>query len=96
MMTIEELWNDIHKRARHRGDSVIIDIIIQNGIPIVERRKCPCIVLFQALKENNIANMLFGYFNEPTLSLVFEELAEVPSDVVETMGSQNFLGRVWR
>ena len=63
-MTIEELWNDIHKRARHRGYKVIIDVIIQNGEPVVERHPCPCILLSQALKENN---MLFGDFNEPML-----------------------------
>ncbi len=90
MMMIQELWNDAHKRARHNGDSVIIDVIFQNGKPVVERRPCTCIVLSQALIEN-IANMLFGDFNEPTMRLVFEELAGVPSDMVETMGRNSAL-----
>ena len=56
MMTIQELWNDIHKRTRHRGDSVIIDVIFQNGKPVMKRQRCPCLVLSQALIENNISN----------------------------------------
>ena len=83
MMTIKELLKDTHKRARHHLDSVIIDVIFQNGDPVVKRRECTCIVLSQALIKN-ISNMLFKDFNEPMLRLVFEELAKVPSsDVVK-------------
>ena len=83
---IQKFLNEAHKSAQHDGDSVIIDIISKNNgnKPVVERRPCTCILLLQALKENNIANMLFRDLNEPTLRLVFEELAAVPSYVVET------------
>ena len=65
MKSIKELFNDIHNHARHHGDRIIIDVIFQNGKPIVEQRPCTCILLLQALKENN---MLFGEFNLPTLN----------------------------
>ena len=81
-MTIQKLLKDTHKRARHRGGIIIIDIIFPNGKPVIKRQQCTCIVLSQALIEN-IANILFGDFNEPTMRLVFEELAEVPSEVAE-------------
>ena len=89
-MMIRRLLNHTHKRARHKGFGIIGNVIFSNNDkPVVERRKCTCIVLFQALIEN-IANMLFKDFNEPTMSLVFEELAGVPSDMVETMGRHAF------
>ena len=80
MSSIKTHLEDIHKQALHKNDTLITNVSLhENSDPDVERQWCTCIILSQALEQNNL---LIGDYNIIILSMIFEELAAIPSNII--------------